>query len=282
MIQEEFRASIESKLNDNTDNKKFIVGSYVYKDNTDEHFVYSVRNGYKLISTDYIFCMMRFVADFKPIPNQINGNANINLQFLIKADTDEQVQEDIATVNQVVSKIVANYENIVDGSTTYKTVWNMSAIIPAGLTERPYNGNYYIIVQTTIYITFSDSIELGNAYTYFLDSIQLKGYDGHLDRNNTESYPHLRGDYEAKGNNEDSAWKATFVVYVDSSIKTIIDSISSETYNMNTIYQYTEKYNGTTLHTFPVRINSISKPVVLGEFLYATITLIKSDKPKPA
>lgn len=279
MIQEVIRAALETKLNNNTLNKKFILGSYAYLEDKDQHFVYNIKIGYKLIETNYIPSMMNFVADFEALPGQINGKATIGLEFFIKSDTQEELETDLGALNQIVAKIVGNYEDIVDNTTTYHTVWNMDALIPAGITS-PVNGNYYTRIQTTVYVEFSDSNIFGNAYRYYIDNSLLTLYDGSVNRENEEEYPHAQGDYESKGGIKTSQWSATFVSYVNTALQTICDSISSGTYDMEKIYTYTEKFNGTEKHTFPVKITSISRPIALGEKQFITISLIKSDQDK--
>jgi len=280
MIQEVIRNSIETKLNNNTANKSFIVGSYAYLEDKGQHFVYNIKQGYRLIETNYIPAMMTFTADFAAIPGQINGNATINIEFLIASNYQEDLETDLSALNEIVSKVVGNYEDLVDGSTTYHTVWNMDALIPVGLTS-PINGNYYLRVQTVIYVEFSDTNIFGNAYRYYLDNNLLSLYDGDVVRTNEENYPHKQGDNEAKGGNTTSQWSATFISYVDSNVQDISDVISSNSYDMEKVYTYTEKFNGTTLHTFPVKITTITRKILLGEKQYILITLIKSDEAAP-
>lgn len=280
MLQEMFRANIETKLNDNTYNKKFILGSYAYQKDTDTDYIYSIKNGYTVISTDYIPCMMSFTADFQAIPDEINGNATIGLEFLVKSDLNADLINDIDSINEILSKIIGNYESVVDGTTTYKTVWSMDALAPGGLTE-PINGTYYTRIVTSVYIDFSDTNVFGNAYRYYIDGVLLTPYDGLVNRENEENYPHKQGDYESKGGLTTSQWSLTLVSYVNTGVKTICDSISSGTYDMEKVYTYLEKYDGATLHTFPVKITSISRPIVLGEKQFISISLIKSDEAKP-
>ena len=280
MIQEVIRNSIETKLNNNTANKSFIVGSYAYLEDKGQHFVYNIKQGYRLIETNYIPSMMTFTADFAAIPNQINGNATINIEFLIASNYQEDLETDLSALNEIVSKVVGNYEDLVDNSTTYHTVWNMDALIPVGLTS-PINGNYYLRVQTVIYVEFSDTNIFGNAYRYYLDNKLLSLYDGDVIRNNEENYPHKQGDSEAKGGNTTSQWSATLITYVDTNVKDICDVISSNSYDMEKVYTYTEKFNGTTLHTFPVKITNITRKILLGEKQFLLISLIKSDESAP-
>lgn len=277
MIQEVIRQAIETKLNNNTYNKKFIVGSYAYLDDKQAHFVYNVKLGYKLIETAYIPTMISFSADFAAIPNQINGNATINVEFLLNGDRYELLEDDLNALNEVVSKIIANYEDLVDGSTTFHTVWNMDALNPAGVTS-PINGNYYTRIQTVIYVDFSDTNIFGNAYRYYLDGKLLSLYDGDVNRTNEENYPHKQGDSEAKGGNTTSQWSATLISYLDSNLQSICDSLSSNSYDMEKVYTYAEYFNGTLLHTFPVKMTTGTRKILLGEKQYLSISLIKSDE----
>jgi len=280
VIQEVIRSSIETKLNNNTASKSFVVGSYAYLEDKGQHFVYNIKQSYRLIEKNFIPAMMTFTADFAAIPNQINGIATIGMEFLIQSDYQDDLETDLSALNEIVSKVIGNYEDLVDGSTTYHTVWNMDALIPAGLTS-PINGNYYLRVQTNIYIEFSDTNIFGNAYRYYLDDKLLSLYDGDVVRTNEENYPHKQGDNEAKGGNTTSQWSATLISYVDSNLQSISDVISSNSYDMEKVYTYTEKFNGTTLHTFPVKITNINRKILLGEKQYILISLIKSDEAAP-
>ncbi|MCK9319496.1 hypothetical protein [Methanoculleus sp.] len=277
MIQEVIRTSIENKLNDNTKNKKFVVGSYAYLEDKDQHFVYNIKQGYKLIEANYIPTMITFSASYQALPEQINGVATIGVEFLVKSDYQQELETDLETLDEFIPKIVGNYEDLVDNATTYHTVWNMDALLPAGITS-PVNGNYYTRIQTTIYVEFSDTNLFGNAYRYYLDSNLLTLYDGGVSRENEENYPHKQGDYEAKGGLTTSQWNATLVCYVDDNVATIIEGISSNTYDMEQKYTYKETKNGSDLHTFAVKIQSMSRPILLGEKQYVSISLIKSDE----
>ena len=277
MIQEVIRTSIENKLNDNTKNKKFVVGSYAYLEDKDQHCVYNIKQGYKQIEANYIPTMITFSASYQALPEQINGVATIGVEFLVKSDYQQELETDLETLDEFIPKIVGNYEDLVDNATTYHTVWNMDALLPAGITS-PVNGNYYTRIQTTIYVEFSDTNLFGNAYRYYLDSNLLTLYDGGVSRENEENYPHKQGDYEAKGGLTTSQWNATLVCYVDDNVATIIEGISSNTYDMEQKYTYKETKNGSDLHTFAVKIQSMSRPILLGEKQYVSISLIKSDE----
>ena len=277
MIQEVIRTSIENKLNDNTNNKKFVVGSYAYLEDKDQHYVYNIKQGYKLIETNYIPTMITFSASYQALPEQINGVATIGVEFLVKSDYQQELETDLETLDEFIPKIIGNYEDLVDNATTYHTVWNMDALLPAGITS-PVNGNYYTRIQTTIYVEFSDTNLFGNAYRYYLDGNLLTLYDGGVSRENEENYPHRLGAYEAEGGIDTSQWSATLITYVDSNIETIVDGISSNSYDMEKVYTYAEYKNGSSLHTFPVKISSLTRAIKLGEKQYVSIGLIKSDQ----
>lgn len=277
MLYELLRQTLETKLNTNTLNKKFVVGSYAYLEDKDKHYVYNVKVGYKLIEKEYIPAMLRFTADYDALPGQINGRATMGLEFLIKSDYQENLDSDLGVLEELVSKIVANYETLTDGAKSYYTVWNMDALLPSGVTP-PINGDYYTRITTTIYVEFSDTNIFGNAYRYYLDNKLLTLYDGDVSRVNEENYPHKQGDYEAKGGNTTSQWHATLITYIDANVQAICDSISSDTYNMEQGFTYAEYFNGTLKHEFSVKITSMTRKIVLGEKQYMSFSLIKSDE----
>ncbi|MCK9576751.1 MAG: InlB B-repeat-containing protein [Clostridia bacterium] len=277
MIQEAIRSLIESKLNDNTVGKEFIVGSYAYLEDKGKEFVYNVKNGYKLIETNFIPSMMVFTCDYKAIPLQINGNASISITFLLSAETQADMQTDLDTLDEFVSKIIGNNEDIVDGTKTYHSVWNMSALIPAGLTD-PINGVRYIQVQTTVYVGFSDTNHFGNEYEYRLNDVRIYPYDVNNSRNNEENNPHRLGDYESKGGNSTSVWTSTLTVLVSDFISSLVDMFSSNTYDMEKVYNYNEITPTNQVGvTFAVKIQSAVYQPNLGELVLATITFFKSD-----
>ncbi len=256
---------------------RFEVGSYVYLEDKEQDFIYTIRNGYKLIEKYFIPVMMDFTADYEPIPATLNGYATISLTFLLNADTQEIFDSQLLATEQLVSKLVGNHQTLTDGLKTYNSVWNMDALLPAGQTK-PINGVYYTQISTNVYVDFSDTFYFGNSYKYYLDSKLLLLYDGDVARTNEENYPHKQGDYEAKGGLTTSQWSATLISYLDSNLQTICDSISSGTYDMEKVYTYAEYFNGTLKHTFPVKITAINRKILLGEKQYLSISLIKSDK----
>ena len=284
MLQEKLREIIENKLNDNTQAKKFIVGSYAYIEDTEQHFLYNVSLGYKLIEKNYIPVMLDFSGDYQPLPNQINGDAEIGLEFLLEAEEKEKLDTDLETIDELLTKVIGNYEIFTDGSHTYESVWTMSIPIPAGVTP-PINGNYYTRVRTTISVSFSNTNRFGNSYRYYIDDNLITIYDGSDNRENTENAPHLFNGYEQKGGNDESVWSLTLTAYIDSYLETeFADTIASETYEMHKVYTFKEmkmnKITGAwaTLNTFPVQVRSVSKPILLGEKLFITISLFKSDR----
>jgi hypothetical protein len=276
MIQETLRSLIETKLNNNTKGKKFVVGSYAYLEDRDEHFIYNVRSSYKTIEKNFIPVNMSFSASYQAIPTQINGSAKISLTFLILADKQVDLDTDLATLDEFVPKIVGNFETLEDD--TYNSVWNMDAFVPLGLTERPINGNYYLQVQTNVYVDYSDSNYYGNQYQYFLNGSRIYPYEPNIQRQNEEDTPHLLGDLESKGGMKTSNWSATWVFYVNNAISSVIDRFSSSTYDMNDIYQFREiTPTRTTALNIPVRIQSAVYNPILGEKVFASITFVKAD-----
>lgn len=276
MLQEAIRALIEDKLNDNTENLKFIVGSYVYLSDKEQGFVYNVRNGYTLIERDFIATLIDFTAEYQPMPTQINGTATINTSFTIISIDQETTDTYLSAVNEIVSKVVGNNETITDGSDTYNSVWNMTALMPIGTTL--INGNYYTEVRCTIYIDFSNTNHYGNEYEYTINGTRVYPYDISVGRNQEENNPHLLGDTEAKGGMETSAWSSTQTFYVNDFISAIVDTLSSDTYNMEQVYRIVEKTpTNTTGTTIDVKIKSVSYKPILGEKTLITFVFIKSD-----
>ena len=67
MISEVIREYVETKLNDNTVSKRFVLGMYAYLEDQENDFIYTVKNGYTLIETSFIPCMMTFNISYQPI-----------------------------------------------------------------------------------------------------------------------------------------------------------------------------------------------------------------------
>lgn len=278
MIAERIRSLIENKLNDNTYNKRFVVGSYVYLEDEQRGFIYNVKNGYTLVETNFIPSMMVFTAEYQPMPTQINGNAVIPMTFLLAAETQEQFELDLTALDEVIEKIVGNSEKIVDGSKVYNSVWNMSALMPKGATS-PINGVYYTQIDTTIYVSFSDTNHYGNEYEYYLNRVRVMQYDLPINRNNEPNNPHLLGDTEAKGGNSTSVWSTPFTFYVNDFLSQIIDTFSADDYNMEQVYLFKEiTPTNQTGNEFAVKISSATYNPSLGEKVLATIEFIKSDE----
>ena len=277
MLQEAFRSNIESKLNNNTLNKEFRVGQFVRLDDQSDLFVYDIRGGYELISTDFIPVMMTMTSTYQAIPKQINGLATISLQFLVQANDKAQTDLTISSMDEIVSKVVGNFESIVDGTTTYKTVWNMDALFPTGSLEL-INGVYYTPITTTIYIDFSDTNSYGNEYEYYINETQIVPYSVNIQRSNEEDLPHILGETEAKGGMKTSQWTATVTVYIDDFISEIIDEFSTPEYDMDTDYKFSEVTpTRSTPLDITARIQSAVYNPELGVKTFATITFVKSD-----
>lgn len=282
MLQETIRQLIETKLNNNTADKEFIVGSYANFEDEKKHFVYNIKTGYSLISTNYIPCMISFSSDFEPLPNQINGSANIGAQFLLLGEKQADFQDDLEALNEVISKIVGNYESFDDEGTSFNSVWNMDALTPAGIVG-PLNGNFYTQINTTFYVDFSDTYEYGNAYKMSLtgtdnDEHFLTVPDGNQSRQSDEDVPHRRGGKEGLGGVESTRWSGQIVTYIDDFTETFVETILGGDDSWANIYQYKLYKNDVLLNEFPVMANAISQPFVLGERPAITIELIKSDK----
>ena len=276
MIQEVVRKLIEDKLNDNTKSKKFIVGQYFYDEDKSKHFLYSVKTGYTIIEKNYIPCMITFSGDYTAIPNQINGYADIDAEFLIAAEDKEILNEDLSTLDELKPKIIGNYEIFADDSVDFESVWNMGTLLPIGVTL--INGEYYTRIKTVISVDFSDTNTYGNAYKYTLNGNYIVPYKGSNDRQNDENYPHRLNDLEAFGGNDESRWTCTMQLYADTYVKGILESIASGTYDMAEVFLFSQRnYEGDVINEFPVQITSLSQPIFLGERQYITLSLIKSD-----
>lgn len=276
MIQETIRALIESKLNDNTADKQFIVGSYAYLTDLEKHFIYNIRRNYTLIEKNFIPVMMSYSSTFQPIPGQINGSANMTLEFLIRAEDQTELDTDLATLDEFVEKIVGTYELLTGG---YNSVWNMDGLVPLGLTEVPINGDYYLRISTNVYVDFSDTNQYGNQYEYYLNDQQIRPYDIKVERMNEEDLPHNLGNAEAKGGNKTSTWMATMTLYVDDYVSRLVDSFSNGDYDMDAVHKYTEDSpTRATPLDISVRINSAVYTPNLGEKVMATIVVYKADE----
>ena len=279
MLHEAIRASLETKLNNNTAGKVFIVGSFAKTDDSDKDFIYNVQNGYTLVETNYIPVMMTWTCAYQAMPGQINGNAKLGLQLLVLADperTDAEFQADLAVLEEAVPQIVGNFESVVDGAKTYKTVWNMDALQPTGLVQ--FNGHYYVNVVTTVYVDFSDTNAYGNEFLYYINETQIKPYDVSIKRINEEDTPHALGDTESKGGNRTSGWTAELTVYVDDFIQELVDTFSRSDYAFDTIFKFSEVTpTRTTPLDISVRLASATYNPSLGEKVFASLVFFKSD-----
>lgn len=296
MISEIIRSNIENKLNNNTSEKVFTVGSYVHMEDDEKDFVYNVRYGYKLIETNYIPVMMDFTVTYEPIPTTLTGSAIMGLTFLLSSDnvydndTENKFTSDLQAVEEVVSKIVGNEEDITDDGTTYHTVWNMDALMPMGET-RPLNGTYYTKIQTTVYITFSDTFYTGNRYKYYLKEVnngsytRIYPYNGGENRNNSDDNPHRITDAESYGGGAESTFEMEMVLNVDSFIESEFidwfskDDDSPQNY-LEREFDYKMEYGESGEKTFKITPLIVSKPYVIGDIQAITIKFIKSDLSK--
>jgi len=279
MLHEAIRLSLETKLNNNTANKRFVVGSFAKTDDSEKDFIYNVQNGYMVVETNYIPVMMTWTSAYQAMPGQINGNAKIGLQLLVLADperTDAEFQADLATLEEVVPQIVGNFESIVDGAKTYKTVWNMDALQPTGTVT--FNGHFYVNVVSTVYVDFSDTNAYGNEFQYYINETRIKPYSVSVKRINEEDTPHALGETEGKGGNKTSGWTAELTVYVDSFIQGFVDTFSRADYAFDTIFKFSEVTpTRTTPLDISVRLASASYSPDLGEKVFATLVFFKSD-----
>jgi len=282
LISEVIRNAIETKLNNNTENQVFVVGSYAYLEDKKADFVYNIRSGYNLIENNYIPVLMEFTADYEPIPATLSGFATITLTFLLNSDIQSVFDTQLEATEEIVAKLVGNQESLTDGSKSYNTVWNIDALLPSGQT-RPLNGNYFTQIATTVYVDFSDTYYYGNRYTYKLGTSSssmnvVKPFTGDLTRTNIENYPHRISDGEARGGNEESSWSMELSVYVDSFIETnFLEKISSNSYDLSEKWYFQELVNGTVKNQFWVHAKAVTRPIILGERQYLTLTLFKSD-----
>ena len=288
MISEKIRELFETKLNDNTYSQKFVLGSYVQPDDDKRDFIYNIRSGYELIAKNYISCMFTPNIDYEPIPNSLTGYATITINFLLYADDKDKFDEQLKATEEIISKVVGNYEEITDDTITYDSVWTIDGLIPNGET-RPLNGTIYTQIATTLYVYFSKEFKMGNKYEYYLGVKNGTGvsysriypFDGNEQRQNTENYPHRITDAESKGGNEESSWVAEFPVNVNTFIEeNFLADISSETYDMTKEYYYKEIVNDSTTHEFKVVATLMSKPYVIGDIQTIDLKLIKSDIPE--
>ncbi|HKL47109.1 MAG TPA: hypothetical protein VJ878_00440 [Candidatus Izemoplasmatales bacterium] len=283
MISEAIREKIETKLNDNTYNKKFILGSY-FSDDNERDFVYNVRSGYELIEKTFISALMQISIEYQPIPNVLNGYATIPITFLVSGESEEIFKEELNATEELVAKLVGNSETIVDGSKTYNSVWNVDGLTTGGRT-RPMNGTIYTQITTNVYVDFSDTYFFGNRYEYFIgidgestvDYTQILIPGGSQDRNNSENYPHKLNDDESKGGIEESQWSLTLTTNVNTFIEDEFIKDNLQLPNLSKTYYWKENINSVLNKSFKIFINSISKPFILGDNQMITLSFLKSD-----
>lgn len=283
MISEKIREIFETKLNDNTVSQKFRVGSYAQLNDDKRDYIYNIRDTYKLIKKEYISCIIEPNIDYEPIENALTGYATISVNFLLNATDNDIFKKQLSATEEVLEKIIGNYQVISDDGVTYDSVWTMDGLLPNGQT-RPLNGTIYSQIGTTLYVNFSKVYKMGNRYEYYLsangtDYHRIYPFDGKEERQNTENNPHRLTDYESKGGNEESAWVAEFPINVDDFIEdNFLYDLSSETYDLEKVFWYKEVMGDKTPHIFKVVATLIGKPYVLGDIQTIDIKLIKSDQ----
>ena len=278
MLQEVIRANIEAKLNNNTQSVVFVLGQYAKKTDGDYDYVYNIDNGYKLVEHTYIPGMMRFTAEYRAIPSSITGLASIPISFLVAADSEQTLK--ITALEELVSKVVGNNESLADGSTTYYSVWNMEAIAPEGGLQL-LNGAWYIQLNTTIYIEFSNTFYFGNQWQYwitggnFTTATRIYPYSSKKERNMELQTPQILGEVEAKSFAESATWSATLVLWVNSGLSALLDSLNGA-YNLETAYTLLIKTpTNSSGYSATVIIQSFSETNDLGERATASITFTK-------
>lgn len=271
MLQEVLRANIETKLNNNTKDVEIIVGQY-YQGDDEQEFVYNIKNGYRFIEKTYIPTMMTFSADYKAIPSSITGFATITLNFLIAVDSDKN--DKLLALEELVAKVVANYESISDTPKTYYTVWNMDAITPGGIAR--INGYDYIQLSTTIYIEFSDKFYFGNQWQYWLGQNRIYPYSSSTERKMEVASPHILGEKEATSLSETAIWSAANTFWIDSTLSTMLDSMIGS-YDMSTTYtlKIVTPTNSTGI-SLTVLIDSYKANTDLGEKATITLSFVKT------
>ena len=271
MLQEVLRANIEAKLNNNTKSVLFVLGQYIKKDGEQE-FVYNIKNGYRYIEKTYVPCMMNFSAEYKAIPSSVTGFATISLNFLV-AD-DDYTDDKLSGIEEIVTKVIANSESITDGANPYNTVWNMDAITPSGIML--VNGYYYVQLNTTIYIEFSDTFYYGNQWAWYLNSTRIYPYSNSTERKIELASPHILGEKESKSLSETAIWSSAHTFWVNSTLSSIIDALNGE-YDMSTTY--TLKIVSPTQAgglTLTCHIDSFKANMELGEKAVVTFTFVKA------
>jgi len=287
MLQNVLRANIQGKLNTNTayytespsNNIRFVLGQFYHNDTEDEYnnrdFIYTIENGYKTIDATYVPCSMRFQSEYTPLLGTKTGRSTIPIDFFIcieDADADNRIE----ATNQIVTSVVGNAEDVVDGATTYHTVWNMSAITDAGQIYY-FNGKKYIILQTTIYIEFSDTFHYGNEWSITFDEHEINFISFKSELGGEEDLPQLLGSAEAKGGIKTNARTFSMTCYVDDYMSGIIDGWEAS-FNQDAVHQiaYVSPTNAAVIDLSVVikdRVYSLEK----GEKVSVTIVFVISD-----
>lgn len=282
MLQEVIRANIETKLNANTtalvtspsNNVLFVVGQY-FKDETDNYdFIYNIENGYKTIDATYVPVSMRFTADYRPLYGTKSGSAIINLDFMVAIDNDYDSK--ISAIDSLVSLVVANSEDVVDGAVTYHTVWNMSAFTDKGQIYY-FNGTKFIIITTTVYIEFSDTYHYGNEWTVALDEHDINYLSFKSEVGGEEDLPQVLGQAEAKGGIKTNSRTFTLTCFVDDYISAVIDGWETA-FNQETVHQLALE---TPTYATHIDVSVVLKDRVYnlekGEIVSVTMVFVVSD-----
>lgn len=282
MLQEVIRANIETKLNANTiplvsspsNSPYFVLGQYYHDDTENKDFIYSIENGYKTIEPNYVPCAMVFNASYKPLHGTLTGSATVNIDFMVSYDDDFNAK--LSALEQFVVEVIGNSESIVDGSTTYRTVWNMSSLTPDPKVLR-FNGTEFVIITTTVYIEFSDTYHYGNEYGITFDEHEINFISFKNERGIEEDLPHILGETESKGGAKTNARTHTLTCNVDDTMSAILDAWETA-FDQDGVHQIT--FDSPTLAT-PLDISVVIKAYVYmiekGEIVSVTITFIISD-----
>jgi len=283
MLQEVIRASIESKLNANTvsyaDSSStsilFVLGQYFQDDDGKRTFIYNITNGFREVAASYVPCTMEFRADYQALAEQITGSATCTLTFFVAVGDADQNNR-IEALNQVVSLIVGNFEDIVDGSTTYHTVWNMNAITPPQSVET-FNGIKYITMRTDVYIEFSDTNHYGNEYTIELDEAEINFLSFKSERGCEDDTPQPLGTSEQKGGVMTNLRTWTLTAFVDDTMSGILDAWEDD-FDQDEVHDITiTSPTMTTAVSLDVQVQSYVYIPEKGEKTKVTIVFFPSD-----
>jgi hypothetical protein len=264
MLQEAVRALIETLLNSNTDGVQFVVGQYAKKDDRNGDFIYNIKNGYKLLSKSYVPTMMVFNCDYTPIYLTKTGYATVSLDFLLPT-TEDTVDADFnlktAALDAFIGTIIGAHLSFYDGAKLYHAQWSATAFTNPKPLE-VLNGIYYVAISTTVFIDFSDTFHYANEWAWTLNGTLLYPVLAKRSRNCEQENPQNLGTIEAVTENASNAWSFMMTLYVDNYVSTLLDTLNSENYSQETVYQLrvnspTETSNST--ESFDLVTSTISK-----------------------